>query len=253
MAGYRQIHTQIWKDEWFIELEPDEKLLFIYLFSNDLASISGLYKIPIRVICNETGLSREFISQTMAKFQDADKIFYQDGVLWIKKMSKYHVNNSPYTQQKIASDTAMIPDCETKRRYIGGMQGVSTPASVNNSNSNSNSNSEEVSAPPPDKNFDDTRIFIEQMTGLPAIPQSIKAIQEIVNMGASHEDIVAGYDWTTSRRTFQYYDQLVGPTRTAMNKRLNNNGKPKPDPHEGLIEYKPGDWRSPMNIPTEEY
>lgn len=31
MANYRQIHTQIWRDNWFLDLEADEKLLFIYL------------------------------------------------------------------------------------------------------------------------------------------------------------------------------------------------------------------------------
>ena len=42
MPGYRQLHTHIWSDNWFAELEPDLKLLFIYLFSNERASICGL-------------------------------------------------------------------------------------------------------------------------------------------------------------------------------------------------------------------
>ena len=50
MANYRQIHTQIWRDNWFLDLEPDEKLLFIYLFSNDSTNLAGLYEIHQRVI-----------------------------------------------------------------------------------------------------------------------------------------------------------------------------------------------------------
>jgi len=50
MADYRQIHTRIWKDSWFIELEPCDKLLFIYLFSNERASVSGIYDISIKVM-----------------------------------------------------------------------------------------------------------------------------------------------------------------------------------------------------------
>jgi DnaD/phage-associated family protein len=153
MAGYRQIHTQIWKDEWFIELEPNEKLLFIYLFSNDLASISGLYKIPVRVICNETGLPKEFVVAMLEVFQAVGKTFYQDGVLWIKNMSKYHKNASPFTQQKIAADIANIPDCETKRQYQHCMNTVSTlvseSLSLNESNNKKENENESVTPAAP--------------------------------------------------------------------------------------------------------
>ena len=37
MSGYRQLHTHIWSDGWYEELEPAFKLLFIYLFSNEHA------------------------------------------------------------------------------------------------------------------------------------------------------------------------------------------------------------------------
>lgn len=118
MAGYRQIHTQIWKDEWFIELEPEEKLLFIYLFSNDLASISGLYKIPVRVIVNETGLERKRVDEILNKFCEAGKIQYEDGCIWVVNMSKYHQNASPKTQKRVQNDVDTIPDYPIKQRYI---------------------------------------------------------------------------------------------------------------------------------------
>lgn len=117
MAGYRQIHTQIWKDEWFIELDADEKLLWIYLFSNDLASISGLYKIPIRVIVNETGLAPEYVKNTLASFEASHKIFYEDGVMWVVNMTKYHKNPSEHTQKKVQADIDLVPDGNVKRLY----------------------------------------------------------------------------------------------------------------------------------------
>jgi len=54
MANYRQIHTQIWRDNWFLELRPDEKLLFIYLFSNDNSNLAGIYEIHESIIALET-------------------------------------------------------------------------------------------------------------------------------------------------------------------------------------------------------
>jgi hypothetical protein len=118
MAGYRQIHTQIWKDEWFIELEPQEKMLFIYMFSNDLSSIAGIYKIPLRVMANETGLSLEFITETITKFERDNKVLYRDGVLWIVNMEKYHRNASPRTAIKVNSDIDKIPDGIVKKAYL---------------------------------------------------------------------------------------------------------------------------------------
>jgi len=126
MAGYRQIHTQIWKDEWFIELEPDEKYLFIYLFSNELSSISGLYKIPIRVMHNETGIHVDRINEILDKFIKMGKLAYGDGVIWIKNMWRYHKNASPRTQIKVWNDINAIPDCNVKHDCIQYLYGIGT-------------------------------------------------------------------------------------------------------------------------------
>jgi DnaD/phage-associated family protein len=118
MAGYRQFHTQFWKDEWLIELDPLERYLFSYLFTNELSSISGIYKLPMRVIQNETGLDRDFIEAALKKFQDAEKIFYKDGVMWVVNMRKYHKNASPRTMTKVNKDVRDIPDCDVKKSYL---------------------------------------------------------------------------------------------------------------------------------------
>jgi hypothetical protein len=134
MAGYRQIHTQIWKDEWFIELEPLEKMLFIYLFSNEMASIAGIYKIPMKVISNETGIEIDAIRMMLDKFSNDGKIMYQEGVLWVVNMRQYHYTKSPRTLERIKKDIDAIPDGEVKKAYqyhaeheLQGMDTVSIP------------------------------------------------------------------------------------------------------------------------------
>lgn len=118
MAGYRQFHTKFWKDEWLINLTPLERYLFSYLFTNDLSSISGIYKLPFKVIQNETDLDKEFITATLKKFQDAKKIYYQDGVMWIVRMAQHHKNASPKTMTKVRADIAEISDCPVKQAYL---------------------------------------------------------------------------------------------------------------------------------------
>ena len=81
--------------------------------------------------------------------------------------------------------------------------------------------------------FNDIKSHFEQLTGLPVLPQAIKAIDEIIAFGGTPADITEGYKWfkDNSGKPLKYYGQLVGPTRTAMSKRLNGNGykhaKPK--------------------------
>lgn len=118
MAYFRQIHVSTWKDPWFFELEPDEKLLFIYMFSNENTSISGIYEIPFRVICFETGLSSEFVKTALDKFEKANKIYFENGVIWVKNLRKYNASTSEKIKKGIENDLAKIPECPIKQHYI---------------------------------------------------------------------------------------------------------------------------------------
>lgn len=123
MANYRQIHVSIWKDEWFMDLAPQEKVLFIYLFSNESTSLSGLYKLPIKVIEFETGLERKFILEALEKFSQANKVHYEDGVIWVVNLSRYHQTKSPKVETRKLKDIEAIPNCALKRRYLAAQIG----------------------------------------------------------------------------------------------------------------------------------
>jgi len=126
MACYRQIHTHIWKDEWFLDLDADEKLLFIYLFSNELTSVAGIYKIPLKVIVFETGLDKAFVTKTLAKFAKAGKAYYEDGIAWVVNLRKYNESSSSKLQTRIETDLSMIPDGPLKERYTAHAEGENT-------------------------------------------------------------------------------------------------------------------------------
>ena len=118
MAIFRQVHTLIWKDTWFLDLDPDEKLLFIYLFSNEASTLAGIYELSPRVMAFETGLTLDCISQAMQKFKDAGKIDFENGIVWVKRMRRYHETSSESVQTRIKKDIEKIPDCELKTRYL---------------------------------------------------------------------------------------------------------------------------------------
>lgn len=116
-GSFRQIHTRIWSDVWFQDLLPEEKLLFIYLFSNEHASICGLYELSLKTMGFETGLRPDAISLALHRFEQAGKAFYSAPYVWVPNLRKYNENPSPKVQARIAKELAGIPDCTLKRRY----------------------------------------------------------------------------------------------------------------------------------------
>ena len=67
MAKYRPIYTNIWKDPNFQNFNSTEKIIFIYLFSNEQTSESGIYPITTQTIANETGLTKSSIDKVLVK------------------------------------------------------------------------------------------------------------------------------------------------------------------------------------------
>ena len=129
MANYRQIHTQIWRDNWFLDLEPDEKLLFIYLFSNDNSNLAGLYELHEKIIALETGLVQERIDEIIAKFEAAGKVYYRDHVVYITNMQKYHSNAGEKVKKHIETIIRGMPEGECKEKYCiaNGIEPEDTP------------------------------------------------------------------------------------------------------------------------------
>lgn len=118
MAKYRQVHVHIWKDGWFLDLEPKYKLFFIYLFTNERASISGIYELPKRVMAFESGLTYSEIDSAFEVFQQEAKAYFDDGVVWIANLRKYHESKSPKVQKCIADDIGRLKNCKLKAMYM---------------------------------------------------------------------------------------------------------------------------------------
>ena len=118
MIRFRQIHTKIWKDAWFETLTIPQKLFYIYLFSNERASLSGIYELPLRHMIFETGLSEDQITEAFQVFEAAEKAWYDDGVVLMPNLRKYHATKSWSVQKSINTDLELLRDCKLKRLYL---------------------------------------------------------------------------------------------------------------------------------------
>lgn len=255
MAGYRQIHTKIWKDEFFIDLDPVEKLLFIYLFSNELATITGMYSIPLRVISNETGIDKDTVRTTLDKFENAGKIKRDDGILWVVNMQTYNANPGPTVKTKIQRDLASIPDSEIKneylKRYPADTLPIPSPYPTDTppipqaspyTRALTGASTESPALAGTEACVDTlelspVQLMIEKVTGLPPMPSDVKVMDEIAAMNPTQEDIQAAYDWYIGQgKKFRYYSSLVGPIRTARAKRIQEGNSPPKTTKTAVIQ-----------------
>ena len=118
MAEYRQIECLMWKDNWFIDLDANEKLLFVYLLSNESTSVAGIYEISMKVMSFENSIDLERVKNILNKFIKEKKIRYEDGILWVLNSRKYQRSNSPKVETRIKLDVSRLSDTLIKNDYI---------------------------------------------------------------------------------------------------------------------------------------
>lgn len=85
----RILYTKLWKDEFVAELNPTEKLLFIYLITNERVNIIHCYEVSDREIAFDTGIDRGIIARSKEKFQEAGKISFYKNYVLLRNASKY--------------------------------------------------------------------------------------------------------------------------------------------------------------------
>lgn len=114
----RMINTKFWDDNYISELEPLEKLLFLYFLTNTSTTICGIYEIPLKKIIIDTGVEKEGIKKIMEKFSSDKKIFYKEGWICLKNFIKHQNYQSPKVAQGIKNELLCVPDTILKS-FIG--------------------------------------------------------------------------------------------------------------------------------------
>lgn len=247
MAEFRNIHTRIWADSWFCELCPDEKLLFIYLFSNPAASVCGMYELPNRTMSLDTGLALDRVSEILDTFSKAGKVHYEDGVIWVVNLKKYNSSgDSIKVLARARKDLEILADSNLKRMYFEyenhtlsrNQDTLSEKVSRDESRRDESETetrrdettplADDYHSEEPDE-FERIRRLLVTVTGVIGSGRGdIQAIDEIIKIGAIDADILAATQWAHDQgKTIRYFSSLVGPIATAKAKRIQGgNGKP---------------------------
>lgn len=108
MAKQRSVSTKFWHDPWIQDLSIDQKLLYLYLITNEHLDLCGIYEISIRTISFECGLDNKSVSKALEAFQKSGKIFYHEGWISIKNFQKNQKVN-PNIKLGIERSLSLIP------------------------------------------------------------------------------------------------------------------------------------------------
>lgn len=134
MAKLRVVNTRFWDDDYTANLDPIEKLLFLYFLTNTSTDICGIYEIPLKKVAMDTGIDKEMVQKILDRFAAEGKIFYFDGWVGIKNFIK-HQSVNPKVMAGIRNGLAKAP-----KQIVDSLHIDVDSLSHFNSNLNSNSN-----------------------------------------------------------------------------------------------------------------
>jgi len=139
MAKERIVNTRFWNDGFISNLIPLQKLLFIYLLTNEHTNISGIYELPIKVMALETGINVEMLVKLLPQIEP--KIYYLrypmdslSGYVVLINFIKYQHSNNPKIKIGMNREISCIP-LDILEKAIGYGYPIYR---ISHSNSNSN-------------------------------------------------------------------------------------------------------------------
>ena len=146
VAKQRIVNTKFWDDSYIASLKPMEKLVFLYLLTNPLTNISGVYELPLKRVAFDTGIAVEKVEGTIKKLVEDRKVVASGGWIGIANFIKHQTLN-PKVKQGIVSELTRAPKELTDRLSIdyqalcGGLDSLSHLNSNFNLNNTPNPNS----------------------------------------------------------------------------------------------------------------
>lgn len=94
MSKLRSLNTSFWSDPFIEDLKPDEKLVFIYLITNDKTNMLGIYESSIRKMSFETGVEKKRLETILKAFEGLGKVKYINNYVVLTNYLKHQNFNT---------------------------------------------------------------------------------------------------------------------------------------------------------------
>lgn len=104
------IKDSFWTDTYIENLDPTEKLLYIYILTNPLCNIAGIYQIQTRRIAFEIGIDKEMVGKLLNRLTEDGKIIRHKDWLLIINHAKHQSFKNPNVTAGIKRIIEDLPD-----------------------------------------------------------------------------------------------------------------------------------------------
>jgi len=94
MSKLRSVSTSIWSDPFIEDCSVSEKLLFIYLLTNEKTNMLGIYEASVKKIAFETGINKADIEKALKRFQSIGKVRYTENYVVLVNFLKHQSFNT---------------------------------------------------------------------------------------------------------------------------------------------------------------
>lgn len=145
------LHTRFWHDEFVNGLSAKEKLLFLYLVTNEHVTFVGVYEIPLVYIQAATGITPGEVSRIKEKLQGAGKFVFHKSWVRIVNFDRYQnfgtgdeqIKGRERLLKEAPSELFLVPPFEGSGRGRGGVTEPSNPLPSNNTSTSNTGESAE--------------------------------------------------------------------------------------------------------------
>ena len=140
VAKQRIVNTKFWDDSYIARLSPLEKLVFLYLITNPLTNISGVYELPLKRAAFDVGMTGRELETVFKKFEKDGKLGRFESWVGVVNFIKHQTITNPKIKEGIFKELRRAPK-EVVDRVSIDYQALSIPFdSLSHLNSNSNLN-----------------------------------------------------------------------------------------------------------------
>lgn len=101
------INTRFWSDSFIVDhCNMTDRLLFLYLLTNERTNIIGVYEMPARVAAFETGIDKDDVIKMLTRL--SPKVEYFNGWVYIRRFVDHQASN-PSIERGMANEVAALP------------------------------------------------------------------------------------------------------------------------------------------------
>ena len=109
----RLIKSSFWSDPYIENLNPIEKMLYLYFLTNDKTNLIGIYELSIRRMAFQTGIESKKLVAILKKFEEHKKIAYKNNYVFILNFLKHQNLNNSNIKKGIEREYIALPeDCK---------------------------------------------------------------------------------------------------------------------------------------------